>query len=137
MASAPFAIRVMAARRGRWRRTMGGYQVSGHGPGDDGYDEEGYDESQRAEILETTRTGPSDGPIMVDLDPDLGDDDDTDEEDDLLMPDDELGEESHDYREADVAIDEADAPDDFYSRNDAYDALAHRDEDALELFAST
>src|SRR3546814_5050031 len=83
MASAPFAIRVMAARRGRWRRTMGGYQVSGHGPGDDGYDEEGYDESQRAEILETTRTGPSDGTIMVDLDPDLGDDDDTDEEDDL------------------------------------------------------
>src|SRR3546814_2815886 len=89
----------MAARRGRWRRTMGGYQVSGHGPGDDGYDEEGYDESQRAEILETTRTGPSDGTIMVDLDPDLGDDDDTDEEDDLLMADDEIGEESDDYRE--------------------------------------
>src|SRR3546814_17812953 len=80
MASAPFAIRVMAARRGRWRRTMGGYQVSGHGPGDDGYDEEGYDESQRAEILETTRTGTSDGTIMVEPDPDLGDDDDTDEE---------------------------------------------------------
>src|SRR3546814_9640567 len=76
MASAPFAIRVMAARRGRWRRTMGGYQVSGHGPGDDGYDEEGYDESQRAEILETTRTGPSDGTIMVELAPDLGGDGD-------------------------------------------------------------
>src|SRR3546814_5066951 len=106
MASAPFAIRVMAARRGRWRRTMGGYQVSGHGPGDDGYDEEGYDESQRAEILETTRTGPSDGTIMVDLDPDLGDDDDTDEEDDLLMADDEIGEESDDYRAADVDSDE-------------------------------
>src|SRR3546814_13821090 len=79
MASAPFAIRVMAARRGRWRRTMGGYQVSGHGPGDDGYDEEGYDESQRAESLETTRTGPSDGTIMVDLDPDLSQDEHTHE----------------------------------------------------------
>ncbi|NWN13268.1 DNA primase, partial [Escherichia coli] len=33
---------------------MGGYQVPGRGPGDDGFDEEGYDESQRAEILEAT-----------------------------------------------------------------------------------
>ena len=54
---------------------MGGHQVMGHGSGDDGYDEEGYDESQRAEILEATRNGPSDGTVLTDLDPDLGDDD--------------------------------------------------------------
>src|SRR3546814_14995232 len=51
MASAPFAIRVMAARRGRWRRTMGGYQVSGPGPGAGGYDAEDTEYSQRADNL--------------------------------------------------------------------------------------
>ena len=53
---------------------MGGYQVPGQGTGDDGYDEEGYDESQRAEILEATRDGPTDGTLITDLKPDLGDD---------------------------------------------------------------
>ena len=53
---------------------MGGIQ----GPSDDGYDEDGYDESQRAEILEATRDGPSDGAILTDLLPDLGDDPDED-----------------------------------------------------------
>lgn len=64
-------------------------QVGVQSPGDDGYDEDGYDESQRAEILEATRDGPSDGIILTDLVPDLGDDDD----DELTMLDEELGEE--------------------------------------------
>ena len=83
---------------------MGGYQVSGQNPGDDGFDEEGYDESQRAEILEATRDGPTDGTILTDLDPDLGDEpeeddidedevqdgfDDGDSDDDLSDADDE------------------------------------------------
>lgn len=55
---------------------MGGHQIPGTGSGDDGYDEEGYDESQRAEILEATRSGPGDGTILTDLAPDLGDDPD-------------------------------------------------------------
>lgn len=64
---------------------MGGQQVPGRGPGDDGYDEDGYDESQRAEILEVTRNGPTDGMIQTDLDPDLGEEIDADEDDDLDM----------------------------------------------------
>ena len=61
--------------------TMGGHQVTGIGSGDDGYDEDGYDESQRAEILEATRDGPSDGDVLTDLDPDLGGESTTDEDD--------------------------------------------------------
>ncbi|WP_230481133.1 DNA primase [Sphingomonas sp. Leaf21] len=53
---------------------MGGHQVPSQGPGDDGWDEEGYDESQRAEILEATRNGPTDGVLLTDIEPDLGDD---------------------------------------------------------------
>ncbi|QIG81692.1 DNA primase [Sphingosinithalassobacter tenebrarum] len=60
---------------------MGGHQVSGRGPGDDGYDEDGYDESQRAEYLETTRGGPNDGATQTDLDPDYGEEIDNEEED--------------------------------------------------------
>lgn len=65
---------------------MGGHQINDQVPGDDGYDEDGYDESQRAEILEATREGRSDGTILVDLDPDLGGDVDSDAtaEDSLL-----------------------------------------------------
>ncbi len=65
--------------------TIDGRQNPGSSTGDDGFDEEGYDESQRAEILETEEGGPSDGTIMVDLDPDFGgsepeaDDDDDDD----------------------------------------------------------
>lgn len=69
---------------------MGGHQVPGHGSGDDGFDEEGYDESQRAEILEATRDGPTDGTIMTDLDPDLGDDT---EQSDIELDDDEVDDE--------------------------------------------
>lgn len=64
---------------------MGGHQVPGRGPGDDGYDEDGYDESQRAEILEVTRNGPTDGLVQTDLDPDLGEEIDADEDDELEM----------------------------------------------------
>lgn len=69
---------------------MGGHQVQGHGTGDDGYDEDGYDESQRAEILEATVGGPSNGTLLTDLDPDLGADD---EEDEILMVADGVGDE--------------------------------------------
>ncbi len=86
---------------------MGGYQVTGRGPGDDGFDEDGYDESQRAEILEATRDGPSDGTILTDLDPDLGDDpDEMDEDDELAMTSDEIG------AEAIAAPDESDDDED-------------------------
>ncbi len=63
---------------------MGGHQVPSHGSGDDGYDEEGYDESQRAEILEATRDGPTDGVVQTDLNPDTDagfDEDDAEGED--------------------------------------------------------
>ena len=58
----------------------GGMQIPGGGTGDDGYDEDGYDESQRAEILEATGEGPTDGVIMTDLAPDLGGDDEVDDD---------------------------------------------------------
>ncbi|HEY0623039.1 DNA primase [Sphingomonas sp.] len=86
---------------------MGGHQVPGRGPGDDGYDEDGYDESQRAEILEATRDGPGDGTVLTDLDPDLGEELDADaEEDELLMVADEVGEEE--VAESDAADDDED-----------------------------
>lgn len=83
---------------------MGGHQVPGRGPGDDGYDEDGYDESQRAEILEVTRNGPTDGLIQTDLDPDLGEEIDTEEDDELEMIADDA--------EGDVAEFDADGEDD-------------------------
>lgn len=97
---------------------MGGQQVTGRGPGDDGYDEDGYDESQRAEILEATRDGPSDGTILLDLAPDLGGDveePDEDDETDLVMRDDEIGEEGDAADDGTEAADqdEDDAQDDF------------------------
>lgn len=71
---------------------MGGHQVQAQGAGDDG-----FDESQRAEILEATRDGPSDGTILTDIAPDLGDDPlDDDDTDDLEMLSDEVGEEDED-----------------------------------------
>lgn len=94
---------------------MGGYQVTGRGPGDDGYDEDGYDESQRAEILEATGDGPSDGMILTDLNPDLGEDPDAmDEDDDLVMSADELG--------AEAIADTDDADDDEDDLQDDFDA---------------
>ncbi len=86
---------------------MGGHQVPGVGSGDDGYDEEGYDESQRAEILEATGSGPVDGAIMTDLDPDLGSRDDDEPEDDIDMDSEEVGE-----SDASVTMDEDDIDED-------------------------
>ena len=87
---------------------MGGHQVPGHGSGDDGYDEDGYDESQRAEILEATRSGPSDGTVMTDLNPDLGEDDDEESNlDDIEMSSTSVGE-----TDASVALDEDDRDED-------------------------
>ena len=93
---------------------MGGQRVSGTGTGDDSWDEEGYDESQRAEILEATRNGPTDGLVLTDLDPDLGDDDGADESiDDLDMDAEEVGEADATVTMDEDDIDEDDAQDDF------------------------
>jgi DNA-directed RNA polymerase subunit delta len=88
---------------------MGGHQIPGIGSGDDGYDEEGYDESQRAEILEATRDGPTDGIVLTDLIPDLGED----PEDDLEMTADEVGEEDEDAAEDETAVAEDEVQGDF------------------------
>jgi DNA-directed RNA polymerase subunit delta len=97
------------------RATMaisGGYRVPGEGPGDDGFDEEGYDESQRAEILEATSGGPTDGAILTDLEPDVASDDD-DDEDDLKMKSDEVGEEDDDADQDEDDQDEDSLQEDF------------------------
>jgi len=106
---------------------MGGIQVPGHGTGDDGYDEEGYDESQRAEILEATRDGPSDGTVLTDLDPDLGDEP---EDDGVEMSDDDYGEEDDDADQADDDIDEDEVQDDFDDGR-VDDQLDDADDEAL------
>lgn len=91
---------------------MGGHQVPGVGTGDDGYDEEGYDESQRAEILEATRSGPVDGAIMTNLDPDLGGADAEDEPlDDIDMDSETVGESDPDAAMDEEDIDEDDVQD--------------------------
>ena len=108
---------------------MGGVQIPGQGSGDDGFDEEGYDESQRAEILEATRDGPSDGTVLTDLDPDTGDKKD---DDDLEMSSDELGEEDDDSDEDDDDNDEDDVQDDFDDDDVDDDELDDADEAALK-----
>jgi DNA-directed RNA polymerase subunit delta len=76
---------------------MGGHRVGPQGGNDSGFDIEGYDESQRAELVEALRDGPSDGTLLTDIPPDLGGDPmAADEDDDLVMTDDELGEEDED-----------------------------------------
>jgi hypothetical protein len=107
---------------------MGGYQVPGQGSGDDGYDEEGYDESQRAEILEATRDGPTDGTILTDLDPDLGDEP---EEDDVEMSADDVGEEDDDADQSDEDIDEDEVQDKFDDGDSDDDDLSDADDEAL------
>jgi DNA-directed RNA polymerase subunit delta len=107
---------------------MGGYQIPGTGSGDDGYDEEGYDESQRAEILEVTRDGPTDGIVLTDLIPDLGDDPD----DDLEMTADEVGEEDDDAAEDETAVAEDEVQGDFDAgKVDDGDDLDDADDAAL------
>lgn len=97
------------------------------GPGDDGYDEDGYDESQRAEILEATRDGPTDGLIQTDLLPDLGDDEDDDE---LTMLDGELGEEDDEAELTPAASSEDEVQAGFDAEDE--DELGDADEDSLE-----
>ena len=92
---------------------MGGHQVQGTGSGDDGWEEEGYDESQRAEILEATRDGPTDGTILTDLDPDLMEDTEDEPIDELEMEDDEVGETDDDADMTEEDMDEDEAQDDF------------------------
>jgi DNA-directed RNA polymerase subunit delta len=110
---------------------MGGYQVPGQGSGDDGYDEEGYDESQRAEILEATSDGPTDGNVLTDLLPDLGNDDE-DDEDDLRMTDDELGEEDDDAVLTPASRSEDEIQAGFDDGDEDEDEIGDADEDALE-----
>jgi DNA-directed RNA polymerase subunit delta len=111
---------------------MGGHQVTGMGPGDDGYDEEGYDESQRAEILEATRDGPSDGNLLTDIAPDLGDDDDEDEPiDELDMEDGEVGETDASVPMTEEDMDEDDLQDDFDEDELEDDELDDADDAAL------
>jgi hypothetical protein len=82
---------------------MGGHRVPEQGPNDDGYDEDGYDESQRAEILEVTRDGPTNGLIQTDIAPDLGEDAEAPDEETLDMIEGEVGEEDND---AEMALDD-------------------------------
>lgn len=107
---------------------MGGYQVPGQGTGDDGYDEEGYDESQRAEILEATRDGPSDGTLITDLNPDLGDDP---ENDDIEMRSDEVGEQDDDADQDEDDIDEDEVQDRLDDDDLDEDELSDADDEAL------
>lgn len=113
---------------------MGGHQIGEQGPRDDGYDEDGYDESQRAEILEATREGPSDGAILTDLLPDLGEEPDGGGvEDELDMLDGELGEEDDDAELSSESIAEDEVQADLDDDNlDDDEDLGDADEDALE-----
>lgn len=111
---------------------MGGHQVPGMGTGDDGYDEEGYDESQRAEILEATRDGPTDGIVLTDLDPDIGDDDEEDEPlDELDMDSEEVGETDATVAMDEEDMDEDDVQDDFDADEVDEDELDDADDAAL------
>ena len=111
---------------------MGGYQIPGQGPNDDGYDEEGFDESQRAEILEVTRDGPGDGTIMTDLAPDLGGEPLGDDDDEAIeMESDEIGEEDDDAAQDEDDLDEDDAQEEFEDGDSDDDALDDGDAVAL------
>ncbi len=113
---------------------MGGYHVPERGPNDDGYDEDGYDESQRAEILEATRDGPTDGTILTDLNPDLGQDpDDADEEiDEIEMAADEVAEEDEDAETDEDDLAEDALQEDFEDEAEGLDEeLSDGDEVAL------
>jgi hypothetical protein len=111
---------------------MSMHQGSGVGSGDNNFDEEGYDESQRAEILEATRDGPSDGLILTDLDPDLGDDDEEDEPlDELDMEDGEVGETDATVTMTEEDMDEDDLQDDFDEDSVDDEDLDDKDDVAL------
>ena len=93
---------------------MAGNRMPGAGSGDDNFDDEGYDESQRAEILEVTGDGPTDGTILLDMSPDVGDSDTEDEPlDELDMIDGEVGDTDDDVSMDEEDMDEDDLQDDF------------------------
>jgi DNA-directed RNA polymerase subunit delta len=102
-------------------QAMGGNQVPPHAT--DNWDEEGYDEAQRAEIVEATQDGPSNGTIMTDIPLGLDDPDAIASEDELSMVDDEIGEED----------DDADLDEDDLREDDLQDDLDDEDVDADEL----
>jgi DNA-directed RNA polymerase subunit delta len=111
---------------------MGGHQVPSQGSGDDGFDEAGYDESQRAEILEVTRDGPSDGVLLTDIEPDLGDDSVEDEPiDELDMDSEEVGETDASVDMAEEDIDEDDLQEDFEQDRVADGDIDDADDTAL------
>lgn len=113
---------------------MAGLRQPGMGSGDDTFDEEGYDESQRAEILEATRDGPTDGTILTDLDPDLGEDDLEDEPlDELDMEDGEVGETDDDVTMDEDDMEEDDLQDDFDEDELDDEELGDGDDAALRL----
>ncbi len=111
---------------------MGGHQVPGMGTGDDGYDEDGYDESQRAEILEATRTGPVDGAIMTDLNPDLGEDTEDESIDDLDMDSEAVGETDSSVTMDEDDLDEDDVQDELDDGSIDDDELDDADDVALK-----
>ena len=112
---------------------MGGHQVPGQGTGDDGYDEDGYDESQRAEILEATRNGPTDGTVMTNLDPDLGDSADEEESlDDIEMDADRVGETDSSVSLSRADRDEDEVQDEFDDGSVDDDELDDADDEALK-----
>ncbi len=109
---------------------MGGHQVHSQGSGDDGFDEDGYDESQRAEILEATGDGPTDGAVLTDLNPDLGQEPlDDDEDDDLEMLADETADVDDDAEADEDDLDEDDAQTDFEDGAEDADAELSDGED--------
>lgn len=109
----------------------GGYRIPGEGTGDDSFDEEGYDESQRAEILEATRDGPTDGTILTDLEPDIAELGDDEDEDDLTMESDETGELDPEATPTESELDEDDLQDDFDADAVETGDLSDRDDTAL------
>ncbi|WNO54187.1 DNA primase [Stakelama saccharophila] len=112
---------------------MGGHQVPEQGPKDDGYDERGYDESQRAEILETTRDGRHRGGITTDLNPDLGDPEEDEESEDMLeMTDSDYGEEAYDARHDPQDRDEDEVQADYDDDQVDRETLSPQDRDSLE-----
>lgn len=111
---------------------MSAAQINGQNSGDGNYDEEGYDESQRAEILEATRDGPTDGVVLTDLDPDLDSEDEEDENlDELTMEDGEVGETDATLLMDEDDMDEDDLQDDFDEDNVDNEDLDDADDVAL------
>jgi hypothetical protein len=53
--------------------------LGGERPADASNSDDSYDEAQRAEIAEVEGSGPTDGVVMTDMDPDMGENLDEDE----------------------------------------------------------